>query len=99
MNLKKLNTALMFYRCYYAAPIFISLVCCALYLFNGKDVVMQLITKLATDGLILYFLTFREEKFFYYYNLHISKALLLISFFIFDMFIFGILLWITCILI
>lgn len=69
--------------------------CCLSFALMGQDVVLQLFSKLISEFLILYIVSLSKNKFCYYYNLHLSKAALLTSYVIIDLFIFGCCLWIV----
>jgi hypothetical protein len=94
-GLKQLRTAIVFYRHYCYAPFFTTILCCFLYA-RTADPLAQYATKLATDVALLYFIfSLDAAKLYYYYNLHISRVALIVSFFIIDLSAFTICLWIT----
>ena len=96
MTLKQFQAAFFFYQHYWFTPLLLSVLCLILYRANGTDLWTAVACKMATNALVWFFIiTFLKGKLYYYYNLHISKNLLLVSYFIIDLFLFGIGLWIT----
>ncbi|MCF8449968.1 MAG: hypothetical protein K9G49_08890 [Taibaiella sp.] len=98
MYLIRFQVALYCYRYYCIIPALLSLPGCWLYA-QDKVLLPLLIMKAATDVLIWYFITaFRSDKFYYYYNLNVSKTFLFITWLCADLVSFCVLLWLTTII-
>lgn len=84
MSAGQLKAIFTFYRHFYVVPLLINILCCYLYFVDGLlfEVIM---IKLVTDvGLRYFIVTLQSGKLFYYYNQHISKRMLWISYFLTD---------------
>lgn len=96
MIVPHLPRLLIFYRHNCIVPVIISLACCVLYYANGKDAVTQVTTKLLTEVVIILIISvIQKDKLYYYYNLHLSRRILFAGFFIIDLLIFILCLWLT----
>jgi len=96
--MNKLRAALLGYRYYCIVPLLLSVIGCGLYMYDHIAVPL-LLMKLATDGLIWYFITeTRGHQFYYYYNLHVSKIFLFITWLLADLAVFCLLLWLTALI-
>jgi hypothetical protein len=95
-SLQQVQAAMLFYRHHCIAPLLASLLCCRLYATNG-DAPAQYLSKIAIDSALLCFIfSLKPGTLYYYYNLHISRAALVVSFLLTDLVIFSVCLWITC---
>lgn len=96
MLIRQIRVTFSFYKYFCLPPALLSVLFCFIYRANEDSILVAIAAKLLTDAAIWYFLTsFYGAYFYYYYNLHISKTILLVSFFIFDMLLLIIGLWIT----
>lgn len=84
MSRGQLKAVWAFYGYFFIPPLLLSLLCCYLYL--AHNLVFEIIMiKLASGLGIRYFIiTLQGSKLFYYYNLHISKAILWVAYFLID---------------
>ncbi len=95
MYLTKFRAALLCYRYYCIVPALLAIPGCWLYM-QDRFALPLILMKLATDGLIWYFISStRGHSFYYYYNLHVSKTFLFITWLLADLLIFSTLLWLT----
>lgn len=91
----QLHAAMVFCKRHFVAPFLLTVLCCFLYLEMG-DLAAQYATKLVTDAIILYFIfSLNPARLYYYYNMHLSKRMIIIIFLIADMLSFSLCLWIT----
>ncbi len=95
MYLSKVRVALLYYRYYCVIPALLAIPGCWLYALDGFALPVILM-KLATDCLVWYFVSSTgANKFYYFYNLHVSKTFLFITWLLADLLIFCSLLWLT----
>lgn len=88
MNKTTLRAAWLCYRHHCTVPLLLGIPAYWLYLQDGA-LLPILIMKTATNGLIWYFVHLSSgNRFYYYYNLHASKTLLTLFWFIADIIIF-----------
>lgn len=89
---------MLFCRHHATVPLLLSVLGCWLYSME-RVAAPLLIMKAATDRLIWYFITAtRQHLLFYYYNLHVSRTMLFLSWLFTDLVIFRILLWLTALI-
>ena len=95
MIVPKLRAALLFYRHYCTVPLLLIIPGAWLYMLNGL-LVPLLIVKVAANALVWYFIyTIRQDGFYYFYNLHVSRTFLFLTWLLADLFLFCTVLWLT----
>lgn len=96
MTLTQFKLTFLFYRYYWPVTVLLSGFCCFIYRANGDNIFAALSAKLLTGLAAWYFVTTMQgNKLYYYYNLHIPRTVLLISFLFTDVLLLLIALWIT----
>ena len=94
--LLKLKSAASFYTYYCGAPLGITLLSCYASTRIEGSLVAAITGKVTSEFVILYFvLALHSHRLYYYYNLHISRIYLLITFLTIDLLFFAAGLWIT----
>ena len=74
-------------------PIAVS-ACCAWLFYSFGDLTAQVFTKIASDGLLLFFIfSFRRQELYYYYNLHFTNRSLVLGYLVIDLLVFSLWFW------
>jgi len=95
MYISKIRAALLCYKYYCVVPALLAIPGCWLYM-QDRLVVPLIIIKATTDALIWFFITsMRGDQFYYYYNLHVSRTFLFLTWLLADLSLFCIMLWLT----
>jgi hypothetical protein len=95
MSFRYFRAVTGFYKHNSVAALCVTILCCIIYLKTG-DIIAQYLTKLATDALVLYFVfSLKPCALYYYYNLHISRTTLVLSFIVTDLLFFSFCLWVV----
>jgi len=98
MYISRLRSALLFYRYHCVIPMLLWLP--GIWLFSMDGLVLPLLLmKAAVNGLLWYFIgTMRAARFYYYYNLHVPRMVLFLTWFFADLLLFTISLWLTALM-
>ncbi|GAA4462542.1 hypothetical protein GCM10023093_09350 [Nemorincola caseinilytica] len=98
MYIPRLRIALLFYRYHCFVPTLLWLPGIWVYSLDGL-LLPLLLMKAAVNGLLWYLIsTTRHDRFYYYYNLHVSRPVLFLTWFFTDLLLFGISLWATALM-
>jgi hypothetical protein len=95
MSFRYFRAVTGFYKHNSVAALCVTILCCIIYLKTG-DIIAQFLTKVATDAMILYFLfSVKPSRLYYFYNLHVSRLALVLSFIFTDLLFFSFCLWVV----